>query len=458
MKFQKTIRNVFKLTVLSMIILMTFGCSSNKTTISNSEIKSLCFTNGMRVREVLPCKYDSIDNFSEDLALVIDYDKEYSCGFIDKNGKIVIPFLYDSAFGFSSGLAYVEKNDQCGYIDKNGNVAIPFINRFFSDNMTYTGSFSEGLVPVGKFENEWKYGYMNTEGKVVIDYQFNSAGPFKDGLAVVEKDHKDVIVDKTGKIAIDTTMYDSIESYISGLFVVRMGRKKGLLDIKGNEVVECIYDRIMIENDKFGNEVFFDTIVVNNDGKYGVIDRNGKELIPCKYVRCESFMDGLALIEKPKVENTNSYYDQRNTLTGYVDINGEETIPCQYIFGQYFSDGVAWVTKSSSQIELIDKSGKTIASGDFYNPHPFSEGLSMVEMDNNYCYVNTEGKVVINTGYDGEDFSEGLAAVYDGWKYKLIDKNGNEVFNNKYEEISPFINGYAKTTLEGKVGLLTYLK
>ena len=52
----------------------------------------------------LVMKYDDVKEFSEGLALVSEDDK---CGFVDKEGNIAIPFVYDNAWSFSDGLACV---------------------------------------------------------------------------------------------------------------------------------------------------------------------------------------------------------------------------------------------------------------------------------------------------------------------------------------------------------------
>ena len=84
---------------------------------------------------VVPLKYDYAGNFHEGLASVsglvsrpwpertegvthITYGKS---GFIDKEGKQVIPLIYDDAGGFEEGLAKVELDDKVGFIDKEGN-------------------------------------------------------------------------------------------------------------------------------------------------------------------------------------------------------------------------------------------------------------------------------------------------------------------------------------------------
>ena len=68
--------------------------------------------------EVIPCKYDYTNCFSEGLALVVLNDKY---GFIDKNGREVIPCKYEYAEDFNKGLAFVELDGFNACVDKFGN-------------------------------------------------------------------------------------------------------------------------------------------------------------------------------------------------------------------------------------------------------------------------------------------------------------------------------------------------
>ena len=45
-----------------------------------------------------------------------------------------------------------------------------------------------------------KYGFIDKNGKVVIELQFDNAGAFSEGLAEVEKDGKWGFIDKRGKV------------------------------------------------------------------------------------------------------------------------------------------------------------------------------------------------------------------------------------------------------------------
>ena len=73
------------------------------------------------------------------------------------------------------------------------------------------------LIPIE--ENE-KYGYINTKGKVVITPQYDSAGNFYDGYAVVtvKNDETDqevaYIIDEKGNVKIQTNPHYYITKYL----------------------------------------------------------------------------------------------------------------------------------------------------------------------------------------------------------------------------------------------------
>ena len=85
-------------------------------------------------------------------------------GYVDGNGNIVIPFIYDYADDFYDGFAAVRIDYKWGFINQDGETVIPF---------DYTGawSFINGLAPVHK-DNLW--GFINKNNELVIDFQYRS--------------------------------------------------------------------------------------------------------------------------------------------------------------------------------------------------------------------------------------------------------------------------------------------
>ena len=62
-------------------------------------------------------EFDLATDFSEGLAAIRVGDK---WGYINKDGKLKIDFLFDRAKPFCEGMAAVSINDKWGYIDKFG--------------------------------------------------------------------------------------------------------------------------------------------------------------------------------------------------------------------------------------------------------------------------------------------------------------------------------------------------
>lgn len=65
--------------------------------------------------------------------------KDGKCGFINQDGKIVIPLIYDDVHDFINGTAKVRKGCQEGEIDENGNIVkafseMEFHNQYNEDN------------------------------------------------------------------------------------------------------------------------------------------------------------------------------------------------------------------------------------------------------------------------------------------------------------------------------------
>lgn len=110
--------------------------------------------------------------------------------------------------GFSDGLASVIVNGEYVYIDKTGNIVL---------KCGVTGDFHDGLVRNYKEVDrmKYKYGYLDKQGNVAIDYIYDSAYDFVDGLAPVQKDGKWYYIDTKGNIVIDKGEGPNTPDYFS---------------------------------------------------------------------------------------------------------------------------------------------------------------------------------------------------------------------------------------------------
>jgi hypothetical protein len=103
--------------------------------------------------------------------------------------------------------------------------------------------------------------------------------------------------------------YYYVSDFSKGLARVIKDGKIGLIDTTGKEIVPCEYDRV----DEFLKEF----ACVKKYGKWGFIDKKGKAVIPCKYDDVDNFSKGLARVKK-------------NGKYGLVDKTGKEVLPCKF--------------------------------------------------------------------------------------------------------------------------------
>ncbi|MFB6456253.1 WG repeat-containing protein [Chitinophaga sp. Hz27] len=140
--------------------------------------------------------------------LFIYWEKD-KVGFIDQQGKIIIPAVYAEADDFSEGLAAVRKDGYFGYINTSGALVIPA-------KYDYATSFHEGMALV--YEGERPI-FINPKGEFQFESPFESASSFLHGLAKVRgQQGKYGIINKSGKLLADT-IYQRITAYSNNLFL-----------------------------------------------------------------------------------------------------------------------------------------------------------------------------------------------------------------------------------------------
>ena len=227
--------------------------------------------------------------------------------------------------------------------------------------------------------------------------------------------------------------FESVGNFSEGLACVKVDGKWGYIDKSGKQVIKCQYDWA----DNFSEGL----ASVEVDGKWGYIDKSGKQVIKCQYGAVRDFSEGLASVE---------VYGK----WGYIDKSGKQVIKCQYDWAWGFSEGLASV-EVYGKFGYIDKSGKQVIKCQYDDARSFSEGLARVQADGKLAYIDKSGKQVIKCQYDGAGyFSEGLAVVEADGKLAYIDKSGKQVIKCQYDEVWEFSEGLARVKADGKWGYI----
>jgi hypothetical protein len=354
--------------------------------------------------------------------LVILYVTLLSCNITDNHVENIGDVNNDE------GLTVFEKDGLYGYINSNGKVVIKPVFEYLSD-------FSEGLALFGE---NGKYGYINLNGEKVIEAQFDYAHDFSNGRAVVgfidtsnildyDEDgdfytyaSKEGAINSSGKIVIQP-IYDQISYFSHNLAYSTINKKKSIIDIDGNVVLieeqlpkDCslmffqsgLSDLFIIEKGGYEVSEGEDYEIGNwRLGKYGFMDIKGNIVLEPVYNHIGLFNSGLACV------SIGQNY-------GYMDTTGKIVINLKYDYASDFSDGLAYVEKSSKRFFINTNDEKIFECDDCDSE--FSNGLTKIKMNKLYGFINTKGEVIIPCKFSHvyESFKNGLAIIEDEYGNK----------------------------------------
>ena len=106
-----------------------------------------------------------------------------------------------------------------------------------------------------------------------------------------------------------------------------------------------------------------------SDGKYNLIDANGKLLLDEWYEWVDYFHDGFAVVQRA--------YEKYN----YIDKNGKILLDEWYNWVDDFRDGFARVKRSDNLYNFINKDGKIISEKWFDFISSFYDGFAVVRKE-----------------------------------------------------------------------------
>lgn len=257
------------------------------------------FVNERGVTAIAP-RFDSVGDFSEGLAAVVLGGR---LGYIDTTGALVIqPQFVDDRLldaAFSNGLAAVtDVHSQRGYIDRHGRLVIPFRYAFaapFAGDRARVAMPGSGGAP--------SFGYIDRAGAWVVAARFSAARDFAEGLAAVIDGSHAAFVDTGGRTAITLAVQDLSPcsgnddgmpgSFSEGLAAVRVGCQWGFIERTGATVIPPAY----FNAGRFSGGVAPVNTGDANLARWGYIDRQGQTRIAAQFSTAAPFAGALALVQ-----------------------------------------------------------------------------------------------------------------------------------------------------------------
>jgi len=227
-------------------------------------------------------------------------------------------------------------------------------------------------------------------------------------------------------------IYDEVvEFYDYSYAFAKLKGKWGLIDQQGKTIIPFEYSKFLDEEYLFGEE---EVKTVIKNGKYGIVNRaQGKLLVECIYEKPFSYTDGIF----PYLGNVSVVY--RNNKAGLLNEKGVEVVPCIFDGGKEpFKDMYLDVYVSAKQNKksgLVDSVGN-LAVPCVYDEINTTENFDLLDVvisKKHGLFSLTARKEIIAPLYDESIwFNEDYAYVRLDKKYGAIDKDGNIIVPFKY--------------------------
>ena len=348
-------------------------------------------------------KYNKRYSFNDGIIEVCDKNKH---GYVDiSNGKEIIPCIYEDGYKYSDGIIAVKKGKKWGGINKENQMIIPFVYDSHFE-------FEDGLAVV---KNQ-KEGVIDKKNNIVIPFKYNYITKLNNGMFVCHKGNSDYnttvdLFDENGKkVNIRDNYYIFIDDYYEGLALCKnFANKFGYIDTTGKEIIPCSY--------KIAYDFYNGVASVIKRGKYGLVTKDGS------FINCDA--------KYPMYFDTNYCDCHKNGKCGIIDKNGQEIIPFVFNKIRRITDNLfkfVYDFEGDSKYYFVDLNNKEELLKFYDELKKIVKIENIIKFTNNknyYAYdVNTDEVVEVNY-WDKE-------TVIENDRGEKINLNGIETTNLRH--------------------------
>lgn len=264
-----------------------------------------------------------------------------------------------------------------------------------------------------KVRHNKTYGFIDHDGKVLIDFIYEEADIFEDGIArvAIRSDSGDLrwgAIDENGEYLIEPK-YNTLLAFSEGLALAGEDKMVGYIDRQGNQIIAPTFSR--------GSSFENGRAVVDYSGVQQIINAKGDVLYPAVPERLESINEHL-FIRYKNIWGDSEIIDLNNQAyhNKYYEINPVLSIKqtAENRYQKYRGDDTFWYqlkdSYSSPTYQLMNNKGEIVF-----------EALKEPEDDKDLVTIN--GFTVIDTGS----------------RLHVIDAQGNIRLSGMFDEINPVI-------------------
>ena len=273
--------------------------------------------------------------------------------------------------------------------------------------------------------NDNKWGVISNTGEIVLECKYEN-------MIIIPDKSKDVFV------VVEGMDYDT-ENYTTKI-----------IDREGNQIINGYTDAMPLENSNSTESWYENNILrFSNNGKYGLIDFNGKMIENSEY-------DSIEVV--PGIKNV--LYIEKDGKKGIVnEATGETIIEPIYTEISLCTDNQenGYIVKDeNNKYGLITADKKQLLECKYDEiKHVASDTYYCVKEKNKLEVVNTLGQVILDKNFDdiAELNADNFVIIKDG-KYGVISVSGEKIIEPKYEDIKFAFQNNFIIKENGKYGII----
>ncbi len=387
----------------------------------------------------------------------VKYVYEYQ----DTLGNIIIPQGKYGQLGMPDELGFINAwskqtggkiiENNVGFIDINENILIPF-------NYSRVFSFNHNLACATKYG---KTGYINRKGETVIAFLYNSCEKFNDdGLAVLEKGNKKVLIDTLGnEIINEHHSYHAIKENFpyDHVLWIKKNKKWAFFDLKGKPLTPFIFDDMHVANICsyqpnlwYGEDLrwFYKGIaVVEKEGQFAVLNERMEYLVSWGTYSWISPMSigGLMIV---KQNNQYGLLNHKIELIQRIEFDTISNYPAQ----KHEQNYPTFWAKRNGKYYILDTLGNWKDKLEYDNIELLQSNFYLVNINNEKWRLDRNGTRIIEEFEIIRDDENGFIARKNN-KFGLV-YDGEIIIPFDYEDIMSEHLGNVFVKKNGKWGVV----
>ena len=281
---------------------------------------------------------------------------------LNSKGIFIKKFRY--TFPPFNSLFVYSVNNKVGVINMEGKIVLPA--EYFSLSIVEWWDEKKCkrmyLTNILRMKKDGKYGYVQLDGKVIVPATLSE-------YEILAEDEAFETVFKQNPPAQEIPNWGY--QYRTYLFDYKENEKIGLKSLKGEKLTEPIYNEIEKQHYCNGKryfemkqrEDFF------HDSYYGLLDEDGKVILPCEYDEDSIDIDPPGLI-----------IARKRGKYGVFDMEGNPIVKCSYVDGCGIQNDSVISAETSKDVTLFNIRGQVIVGkGQYVRIYAYEDGLIYAE-------------------------------------------------------------------------------